>query len=86
MSSAIAARVVRLFREFRPPETANPYLSAQETERLRLFAEGHHKKTAADALGISFPTVSFHLKNFYFKLRVHSKTDAVAKAWREKLV
>jgi DNA-binding NarL/FixJ family response regulator len=86
MSPAIAARVVRLFREFRPRETANYFLTAQETELLKLLVEGHYKKTAADALGISFHTVSFHLKNIYDKLQVHSKTEAVAKALREKLV
>lgn len=86
MSPAIAARVVRLFREFRPPATADYHLTAQETELLKLLIEGHYKKTAAHALGISFHTVSFHLKNIYDKLQVHSKTEAVAKALREKLV
>jgi len=86
ISPAIAARVVRLFRKFHPPETANYYLTAQETELLKLLVEGHYKKTAAHALGISFHTVSFHLKNIYDKLQVHSKTEAVAKALREKLV
>jgi DNA-binding NarL/FixJ family response regulator len=86
MSPVIAARVVRLFREFRPPATANYYLTAQETELLKLLVDGHYKKTAAHALGISFHTVSFHLKNIYGKLQVHSKTEAVAKALREKLV
>ena len=86
MSPTIAARVVRLFREFRPPETASYRLTPQETELLRLLLEGHHKKTAAREMGISFHTVSFHLKNIYQKLQVHSKTEAVAKALREKLV
>lgn len=86
MSPAIAARVVRLFREFRPPESADYHLTPQETELLKLLIEGHHKKTAAREMGISFHTVSFHLKNIYDKLQVHSKTEAVAKALREKLV
>jgi DNA-binding NarL/FixJ family response regulator len=86
MSPQVAARVVRLFREFRPPEHANYHLTPQETELLKLLIEGHHKKTAAVALGISFHTVSFHLSNIYEKLQVHSKTEAVAKALREKLV
>lgn len=86
MSPAIAARVVRLFREFRPPKLANYHLTPQETELLKLLVEGHYKKTAAHALGISFHTVSFHLKNIYDKLQVHSKTEAVAKALRERLV
>ena len=86
MSPAIAARVVRLFREFRPPDSADYQLTPQETELLKLLIEGHHKKTAAREMGISFHTVSFHLKNIYEKLQVHSKTEAVAKALREKLV
>lgn len=86
MSPQVAARVVKLFREFRPPETADYHLTPQETQLLRLLIEGHHKKTAALEMGISFHTVSFHLRNIYEKLQVHSKTEAVAKAIREKLV
>jgi DNA-binding NarL/FixJ family response regulator len=86
MSPQVASRVVRLFREFRPPEHADYGLTSQETELLKLLIEGHHKKTAAQELGISFHTVSFHLTNIYSKLQVHSKTEAVAKALREKLV
>jgi len=86
MSPAIASRVVRLFRTFRPPEQAEYRLTPQETELLKLIVNGHHKKTAAQEMGISFHTVSFHLKNIYSKLQVHSKTEAVAKALRENLV
>lgn len=86
MSPQVASRVVRLFREFRPPEQANYHLTPQEIELLKLLIEGHHKKTAAAKLGISFHTVSFHLGNIYAKLQVHSKTEAVAKALRERLV
>ena len=86
MSPEVALRVVRLFREFRPPDHADYRLTAQENELLRLMAEGHHKKTAADVMGISINTVSFHLKNIYAKLQVHSKTESVAKALRERLI
>ena len=86
MSPTIAARVVNLFRAFRPPEHADYHLTPQETELLKLLIEGHHKKTAAREMDISIHTVSFHLKNIYEKLQVHSKTEAVAKALREKIV
>ncbi|MEK7723114.1 MAG: response regulator transcription factor [Acidobacteriota bacterium] len=86
MSPSIAARVVKLFRKFRPPDHSDYRLTPQETELLKLLIEGHHKKTAAREMGISFHTVSFHLKNIYEKLQVHSKTEAVTKALREKLV
>lgn len=85
MSPEVARRVISLFRDFRPPEHAPYHLTPQETELLKLLVDGHHKKTAAAAMGISVNTVSFHLKNVYDKLQVHSKTEAVAKAIRERL-
>ncbi|HTM24669.1 MAG TPA: response regulator transcription factor [Vicinamibacterales bacterium] len=86
MSPEVALRVVRLFRDFHPPEHAEYRLTPQEMQLLRLLVEGHHYKTAAQALGITASTVSFHLKNIYAKLHVHSKTEAVSKALRERLV
>ena len=86
MSPEIARRVVHLFREFRPPERASYKLTPQELQLLKLVVDGHHYKTAAQHMGISTNTVSFHLKNIYNKLQVHSKTEAVAKALREHLV
>jgi DNA-binding NarL/FixJ family response regulator len=86
MSPEVARRVVRLFREFRPAKEATYNLTPHENELLKLLADGHHKKTAAHEMGISVNTVSFHLKHIYEKLQVHSKTEAVAKALRERLV
>ena len=86
MSPEVARRVVRLFREFRPAKEATYHLTPQENELLKLLADGHHKKTAAQEMGISVNTVSFHLKHIYEKLQVNSKTEAVAKALRERLV
>ena len=86
MSPEVARRVVRLFREFRPAKEATYHLTPQENELLKLLADGHHKKTAAHEMGISVNTISFHLKHIYEKLQVHSKTEAVAKALRERLV
>jgi DNA-binding NarL/FixJ family response regulator len=85
MSPEVARRVVQLFRDFRPV-SASYELTPQERQLLKLLVEGHHKKTAADEMGISFHTVSFHLKNIYEKLQVHSKSEAVAKALREHLI
>jgi DNA-binding NarL/FixJ family response regulator len=86
MSPEVARRVLRLFREFSPPVQAAYRLTPQEHQLLKLLVDGHHKKTAAAALGISVNTVSFHLKHIYEKLQVHSKTEAVAKALRERLI
>ena len=86
MSPEVARRVIKLFREFRPPERADHNLTQQETELLKLLIEGHNYKTAAAELSISINTVKFHLKNIYEKLQVHSKSEAVAKALRERII
>jgi len=60
--------------------TSRPYrLTEQEKRVLALLLQGHHKKTAAAVMGVSVNTVSFHLKNVYLKLGVHSKTEAIVK-------
>lgn len=86
MSPEVARRVVSLFRKFSPPEISNYKLTDQEKQILKMLVDGHHYKTAAHELNISIHTVSFHLRNIYNKLHVHSKTEAVAKALREGLV
>jgi DNA-binding CsgD family transcriptional regulator len=61
------------------PDACTYRLTQQERRLLELLIEGHHKKTAADVMGVSVNTVSFHLKNVYTKLGVHSKTEAVVR-------
>ena len=65
------------------PDRNTYRLTRQEQRLLALLLQGHHKKTAADAMGVSVNTVSFHLKNVYSKLGVHSKTEAVVKGLLE---
>ena len=86
MSPEVARRVIRLFRDFRPPECTGQTLTPHETRLLKLLVDGHSYKTAAIELGVSAHTVSFHLRNIYEKLQVHSKSEAVSKALRSRLV
>jgi DNA-binding NarL/FixJ family response regulator len=86
MSPEVARKVIRLFREMRSPHRADHQLTAQETEILKLLVQGHSYKTAAAELGISINTVSFHLRNVYSKLQVHSMSEAVSKALRHHIV
>jgi DNA-binding NarL/FixJ family response regulator len=86
MSPEVARRVVSLFRDIRPPERADYQLTPHETRLLKLLVEGHNYKTAAVELGVSFHTIHFHMRNIYDKLQVHSKSEAVAKALRDRIV
>jgi DNA-binding NarL/FixJ family response regulator len=86
MSPEVARRVVQLFHKFRPPEAAEYRLSPTEMRLLKLLAEGHHYKTAAVEMQISINTVSYHMRSIYQKLQVHSKSEAVSKALRDRLI
>lgn len=68
------------------PDRNTYRLTRQEKRVLALLLQGHHKKTAADVMGVSVNTISFHLKNAYGKLGVHSKTEAVVKGLLEGIL
>ncbi len=86
MSPEVARRVIELFREIRPPDYSDYHLTPHETRLLKLLVEGHNYKTAAAELGVSVNTISFHMRRVYEKLQVHSKSEAVAKALRQRLI
>jgi DNA-binding NarL/FixJ family response regulator len=86
MSPEVASRVIQLFRQIRPPEKADYHLTPHETRILKLLVEGHTYKTAAAELHSSVNTIAFHMQHIYRKLQVHSKSEAVAKALRDRLI
>ena len=86
MSPEVARRVIALFRKIQPPGRAGYHLTPHEIRILKLLVEGHNYKTAAAELGVTASTINFHLQKIYEKLHVHSKTEAVAKALRNRLV
>lgn len=81
MSTKIARMVIESFQI--SPQTS---LTQRETEVLTHLCKGKSYKMIADDLFISEETVRRHIKNIYRKLEVHSKSEAVAKAFKEKLV
>ena len=86
MSPEVASRVIRLFREVRPPEKLDHDLTPHELRLLKLLVEGHNYTTAATELGVSYNTIKFHMRHIYEKLQVHSKSEAVAKALQSSIV
>jgi DNA-binding NarL/FixJ family response regulator len=86
MSPEIARRVVQMFRKFSPVRSTASKLSSRESEVLQLLADGHSYKSCAERLSVSQDTVRFHVRNIYECLHVHSKSEAVTKAFREGLI
>lgn len=83
MSSNIARMVVDSFNRLRKPSVD---LTRREKEVLQQLCQGKSYKMIADALCISEDTVRHHLKNVYKKLQVNSKSEAVIKALKDRLV
>jgi DNA-binding NarL/FixJ family response regulator len=61
-------------------------LTQRETEVLRLLAGGKSNKEIGGRLFISETTVKSHVKSIFAKLKVLSRTEAVAEASRRGLV
>lgn len=81
MSSQIARLVVNSFITH-----ANTELTRRETEVLAQLCQGKSYRMIAESLFISEETVRGHIKNIYKKLHVSSKSEAVAKAFKQKLI
>ena len=86
MSPEVARSVIGLFRDIRPPQNADYELTPHETRLLKMMVEGHNYKSAAKEFGVTTHAVSFHMRRIYEKLQVHSKSEAVAKALKNRLV
>jgi DNA-binding NarL/FixJ family response regulator len=64
----------------------SPSLTGREQEVLTLLVEGLTQKQIARQLSISFKTVGKHIEHILAKLDAHTRTQAVARAVRERLV
>jgi len=87
MTPSIANRVLKMVKQ--RPETGSKEsfdLTDREKEILMCLVKGMSYKMVADACFISIETVNVHIKNIYRKLQVHSKSEAVAKALKGKIV
>ena len=82
MSASIARLVIQSFQK----GIADNALTPRELEILSLLCQGKSYKLIAEALHLSKGTVHSHLKKIYKKLEVNSMTEAVAKAYQERLV
>lgn len=86
MTGSVARKVLTMVPPAKSPEQEKSNLSQKEVAILQYLVNGYSYKMIAAELKISIDTVRFHIKKIYDKLHVHSATEAVSRAIRDKLV
>jgi DNA-binding NarL/FixJ family response regulator len=86
MTASIASQVLRMFSEVHRASNDDYNLSDREKQVLQLLVNGYSYKMIAAEMFIAIDTVRSHIKKIYEKLHVNSKSEAVAKACKDKLV
>lgn len=86
MTSSIATQVLRMFSSMNNEKGEDYNLSDREKQVLQLLVDGYSYKMIAGEMYIAIDTVRSHIKKIYEKLHVNSKSEAVAKAFKDKIV
>lgn len=86
MTPEIARKVLKLFQKTAQPEESDEKLTPHELRLLSLLAKGTSYRDAARQFNVSINTIRYHIRNIYEKLHVHSKSEAVGKAFRLRLI
>lgn len=86
MTSSIATQVLKMFSSLNNEKGEDYDLSEREKQVLQLLVNGYSYKMIAAEMFIAIDTVRSHIKKIYEKLHVNSKSEAVAKAFRNKIV
>ena len=85
VNAKIARKMIALFSQIAAPK-GDYSLTQAEKKILSLLVEGEPTKQIAHLLKVSYHTVDTHLRNIYLKLQVHSRSGAVGKALKERLL
>lgn len=86
MTASIATQVLKMFSDIHNQTNDTYNLSDREKQVLQLLVNGYSYKMIAADMYIAIDTVRSHIKKIYEKLHVNSKSEAVAKAFKDKLV
>lgn len=85
MTPEIARKVIQFMQ---PQKSADPevQLTDREQEILKELATGKSYKDIGDSIYLSEDGVRYHIRNIYQKLHVNSRSQAVAKGMKQKLI
>jgi DNA-binding NarL/FixJ family response regulator len=86
MTASIATQVLKMFSEMQNPVHAEYNLSEREKQVLQFLVNGYSYKMIAAEMFIAVDTVRSHIKKIYEKLQVNSKSEAVAKAFKDNIL
>lgn len=85
LTPSVAKQLLGIFKTIVPPAGLNYNLTIREKEILNLLVSGFSTSLISVTLFISEETVRNHFRHIYEKLQVHTKSQAVAKAIKERL-
>jgi DNA-binding NarL/FixJ family response regulator len=88
MTPAIARKVIQSFQHSpgaKPRQEAEP-LTIREQEVLTRLVQGKSYSAIAEELFLSVDGVRYHLRHIYEKLQVKSRSEAVARGLKDRLV
>ena len=86
MSPDIARKVVVALQRPAPIDKPEQTLTPHERRIIGLLANGDSYQEVGDRLGITVNTVRNYIRRIYEKLHVHTKSQAVSKALRGRLI
>ncbi len=86
MTASVAAQVLKMFTKQNALKGDDHDLSDREKQVLQLLVNGYSYKMIAGEMFIAIDTVRSHIKKIYEKLHVNSKSEAVAKAFKDRIV
>ncbi len=86
MTATVAKKVLSKFQE--QPTNITEHFELNEMERTILahLVNGLSYKMITDKCDVPYTTVNMYIKRIYKKLQVHSASEAVSKAIRNKIV
>lgn len=84
MNPKVTRTIMDMFAKMAAPRAENN-LTDRERDVLRLMCQGLSTKQIADSLKLSYHTIDTHLRNIYSKLKVHSRSEAVARAINDRM-
>ncbi|MBH2004107.1 MAG: response regulator transcription factor [Sphingobacteriia bacterium] len=86
MTASIATQVLKMFSSMNNEKGEDYNLSDREKQVLQFLVNGYSYKMIAAEMIIAIDTVRSHIKKIYDKLHVNSKSEAVAKAFKDKII